>query len=89
MAERAFERALIFSLSNKESFPILGIACTAALQTNRERKGSDRAFVSFKMRAREVTYPFAVSPGTRTEQDAELSRFFLEKLSVFLMETDS
>jgi hypothetical protein len=89
MAQRAFERALIFSLSNKESIPIVGIACTAALQTNRERKGIDRAFISFKTRAREVIHPFVVSPGTRIEQDAELSRFFLEKLSEFLMESDS
>ena len=53
LAQHAFERALIFSLSSKASFPILGIACTSALKTNRERRGDDRAFVCIKSRKKE------------------------------------
>ena len=86
MAERAFERALIFSLSSKVSFPVLGVACTAALQTNRERKGADRAFIGLKSRKKEVIRELVVLPGSRAEQDAQLSEAFLEMLSQFLLE---
>ena len=86
MAERAFERALIFSLSSKVSYPILGVSCTAALQTNRERKGPDRAFIYFKTRKKEVTHNLDLCPGTRAEQDQQLSAELLELLVAFLSE---
>jgi nicotinamide mononucleotide (NMN) deamidase PncC len=86
LARRAFERALVFSLSSKASFPILGIACTSALQTNRERKGEDRAFVCIKSRRKEVARTLEVSPGSRAEQEAELSDTFLNLIAEFLGE---
>lgn len=77
MAGRAFERALIFSLSDHAQDPIVGIACTAALQTNRKRKGSDRAFISLKSRKAELVREVKLPQGSRSEQDAALSREFL------------
>lgn len=84
MACRAFERALIFSLSSKMNRPFLGVSCTAALQTNRERKGSDRAFVCIKTRTEEVVRELTVPFGSRSEQDAAVSEGFVDFLAEFL-----
>lgn len=84
MAERAFERALVFSLSSNAGFPILGISCTAALQTNRERKGSDRTFICLKSRKKEVVRELELSPGSRIEQDEEVSRVLLCMIAEFV-----
>lgn len=84
MAERAFERALVFSLSNQVGFSILGIACTAALQTNRERKGSDRAFICIKSRKAEITRALEIVSGRRIEQEEELSVAVLEMIAGFV-----
>jgi hypothetical protein len=81
MAERAFERALIFSLSSKGSIPILGISCTAALQTNRERRGADRAFAAIKLRHEVIVRELAVPHGTREEQDLSVSDALLDLIA--------
>lgn len=81
LASRAFERALVFSLSSKTGNPILGISCTAALQTNRERKGSDRAFVCIKSRKETVVRELVVPDGSRLEQEAAVSKALLECLA--------
>jgi nicotinamide mononucleotide (NMN) deamidase PncC len=86
LAGRAFERALIFSLSSKESLPILGIACTCALQTNRDRRGEDRAFFCIKSRKKEVTRKLDVFPGSRAMQEATVSEAFLNFISEFIEE---
>lgn len=84
MANRAFERALIFSLSNKTKTPFLGIACTAALQTTRERRGDDRAFACIKTRKEEVMRELEVPAGSRLEQEAAISEGLLTFLAEFL-----
>lgn len=84
LAERAFERALVFSLSSETTFPILGISCTAALQTNRERRGADRAFVGIKTRTEEVVRTLELNPGSRAEQEAVLSQTMLEWIAEFI-----
>jgi nicotinamide mononucleotide (NMN) deamidase PncC len=86
MANRAFERALVCMLPSKEKNPILGIACTAALQTTRERKGKDRAFFCIKSRHRELTREMDLSPASRIEQDEEVSRALLELIADFTAE---
>lgn len=83
MAERAFERALICTLSSLEQEPILGIACTAALQTTRERKGRDRAFFAIKSRHRTLSRELELSPADRVEQDEEVSRALLKLIADF------
>ena len=45
MAAAAYERAL--ALRPAEDVPVVGVACTAALVTDRERRGSDRACVAW------------------------------------------
>jgi nicotinamide mononucleotide (NMN) deamidase PncC len=84
LAARAFERALTFSLSSTGSVPILGISCSAALQTRRERKGDDRAFVGIKSRTEEIVRELTVPDGSREEQEAFVSKALLECLAEFL-----
>jgi len=89
MAERAFERALVFSLSSRVPFPILGVSCTAALQTNRERKGSDRAFACIKSRKKEIVRELELVPGSRIEQEAAVSSALLNMLAQFVEEENA
>lgn len=84
MAGRALERALVFSLSSDTGFPILGIACTAALQTSRKRKGSDRAFICLKSRKREIVKGLELSPGSRIEQEGKVSDALLDMIAEFV-----
>lgn len=74
MATKAFEQ-----ISNPES-PIsnpVGIGCTAALQTDRQRRGDDRAFICIKTEAVEKLYVLYFSQASRTEQEALLSDWLL------------
>ena len=89
MAERAFERALVFSLSSNAGFPILGISCTAALQTNRERKGKDRAFICLKSRKKKVVRELELPSGSRMEQEEEVSRALLNMIAEFVGEGEA
>jgi nicotinamide mononucleotide (NMN) deamidase PncC len=84
MAERAYERALIFTLPSGDESPILGIACTAALQTNRKRKGADRVFFCIKSRKREVIRTLELEPGSRDEQEEIVSAALLNFIAEFL-----
>lgn len=45
MADWAYARAIMLT---EQSGPLLGIACTAAIATDRTRRGSDRAFVAVR-----------------------------------------
>lgn len=84
MAERAFERALIFTLPQGDESPILGISCTAALQTNRARKGTDRAFMCIKSRDREEVRHLEMEAATRREQEETVSEALLDFIADFL-----
>ncbi len=88
MAERAYERALIFTLPHGDASPILGIACTAALKTTRERKGADRVFFCIKSRKRETVRKFEVEPGSRSEQEEIVSAALLNFITEFLAEEE-
>jgi nicotinamide mononucleotide (NMN) deamidase PncC len=83
MVEKAFERAQFLSNSKTP----LGVACTAALQTTRIRKGNDRAFIAFKTSAQTVVHELTVSLGTRQEQETEVSQTLLNYLAEFLAGT--
>lgn len=84
MAERALERALVFSISSSAGFPILGISCTAALQTTRKRKGKDRAFLCLKSRKEELVRELKLSTGSRSEQEGEVSTALLNMIAEFV-----
>ncbi|HKL22156.1 MAG TPA: hypothetical protein VJ904_10135 [Tichowtungia sp.] len=55
----------------------MGIACTAALQTDRERRGDDRAFICIKTEQNEKLYALYFSKASRAEQEALLSDWLL------------
>lgn len=58
-------------------FRFLSVACTAALQTDRERRGEDRAFICIKTGAAERLYALYFSRTSRTEQETLLSGWLL------------
>ncbi len=84
MAGRAFERAVVFSLRATTPSSILGIACTAALQTTRERKGADRACICIKSRKDQVVYKIEFNGGDRFEQEERLTEELLNCIAAFL-----
>lgn len=55
----------------------LCIACTAALQTDRERKGDDRAFICIKSESSELLFALFLSKTSRREQESVLSRWLM------------
>ena len=74
MAGIAYDRAL--RLSGKKS-RCVGIACTAALQSNRERRGSDRAHLSVVLEMKQY-YRLVLLPAvSREDQELFLGRELL------------
>ena len=59
------------------SFKFLAVSCTAALQTDRERRGDDRAFICIKTAEAEKLYALCFSKASRAEQEALLSDWLL------------
>ena len=84
MAGRAFERAVVFTLTEPVKIPILGIACTAALQTTRERRGEDRAHIHIKSRDNELARKIEFQSSDRKRQEEELGRALLESIAQFV-----
>ncbi len=76
MAGRAYERALVFTLA-EGIVPIMGIACTAALQTSRQRRGADRAWFGVRTRTAEQVRLLELEPAPRLEQEAAVSDAWL------------
>jgi nicotinamide mononucleotide (NMN) deamidase PncC len=70
LAEKAFSQG-------SGEFPFIGIACTAALQTDRERRGEDRAFICIKTAGDERVYALHLSKTSREEQEKLLSAWLL------------
>jgi hypothetical protein len=60
-----------------ESAHCIGISCTAALQTDRERRGDDRAFICIKTAESEKLYALCLSKTSRAGQEALLSDWLL------------
>jgi len=71
LADAAFEQSSKYSISNIEYHPA-GIACTAALSTDRERRGADRAFICIKTKKANQLYALHFSKASRQEQEALL-----------------
>ncbi|MEE9367280.1 MAG: hypothetical protein V3V05_00295 [Pontiella sp.] len=85
LAGRAFERASIFCLTDESRPPILGVSCTAALKTNRERKGKDRAYICIKARKKQVVQDVIFDPDkSRAEQEEHLTAELFKTLANFL-----
>ena len=80
MADRALEHAAGLGAERP-----LGVACTAALQTSRPRRGNDRAFVCFRRAGEEAFLQRLELSGTsRKEQEEELSTALLRALAGFV-----
>ncbi|MBI9020712.1 MAG: hypothetical protein JEZ10_05600 [Verrucomicrobia bacterium] len=77
LAERAFFQALEKRDADFPSIGKIGIACTSALQTDRERRGNDRAFIGIKTAKAEKLYSLHFSKTSRREQEALLSEWIL------------
>jgi hypothetical protein len=63
--------------SQVSGFKFLSLSCTAALQTDRERRGDDRAFICIKTAEAEKLYALYFSKTSRAEQEALLSDWLL------------
>lgn len=80
MAEVAYKRG-----KRLDPFePVLGIACTSALQTLRKRKGEDKACLCIKDQERQLSELVAIPAGTRAEQEAFLSEAIIRFIARFL-----
>ena len=60
-----------------ESARYTGVGCTAALQTDRARRGDDRAFICIKTEQADKLYALYFSQASRAEQEALLSDWLL------------
>lgn len=80
MAQTAYERGRRLDPFS----PVMGIACTAALQTLRQRKGADKACLCIKSTDRQGSKTVEIPPGTRAEQEAFLSREIIAFVADFL-----
>jgi nicotinic acid mononucleotide adenylyltransferase/nicotinamide mononucleotide (NMN) deamidase PncC len=75
MAAKAYETA------RREGARAMGVACTAALTTDRERRGDDRAFIAIKTATSETLYSLYMSSFGRTGQERLLSDWLLRLTS--------
>ena len=80
LATVAFERSSKYPITNNEYHPA-GISCTAALQTDRERRGMDRAFICIKTEKSEKLFALHFSKTSREEQETLLSEWLLILIS--------
>jgi nicotinamide mononucleotide (NMN) deamidase PncC len=64
------------AVRNQES-GVVGISCSAALMTDRERRGDDRAFICIKTVGAEKLYALHFSKTSRAEQEVLLSDWLL------------
>ena len=72
-AEAMATAALVRAATLSSTGPVLGVACTAALVTDRHRRGSDRAFVSIVGDAGPTTIALDLA-GDRHAQEEAVSR---------------
>ncbi|MEI8205706.1 MAG: CinA family protein [Kiritimatiellales bacterium] len=63
--------------SQVSDFKFLSVSCTAALQTDRERRGDDRAFICIKTAGAKKLYAIHFSKTSRVEQETLLSDWLL------------
>jgi len=56
---------------------VIGVSCSAALMTDRDRRGEDRAFICIKTADAEKRYALYFSKTSRAEQEALLSDWLL------------
>ena len=70
MATRAYERAVSLSDSDGAEGPLIGLSCTAAIATDRARRGENRAHVAWHDGKRTATFSIMMRKGAR-DRDGE------------------
>lgn len=78
--KQAVSPATARALANEgqaSSLSAVAVSCTASLQTDRARRGDDRAFICIKTEASEKLYALYFSESSRAEQEALLSGWVL------------
>ncbi|MEM7125409.1 MAG: hypothetical protein AAF702_03725 [Chloroflexota bacterium] len=80
LAGCAYRRARELS---QDVFPVAGLACTAALATNREKKGEHRGYMALWMQNRLITQRVVLTKGSRErgEEEAIYSQIMLNLLA--------
>ena len=73
LAEKAFARAVHLAPDQNKAAPLIGIACTAALQTTRRRRGSDRAHFCIHSGEQETHQMIELAAGSRADQEWTVS----------------
>ena len=71
MATRAFERAKALSTDEGLSGELIGVSCTAAIATDRKRRGENRCHVASFDGHRLTTYSLVMKKGTRSRAGEE------------------
>lgn len=81
LARMAFDRALSFRADS--TIPVIGLGCSAALATDRLRKGTDRLYVTTFDGMRTISYAraFDTSEGNREEQESRSEQIVLTALA--------
>ncbi len=62
MAQRAYERAVIL---RDDAVPVLGMACTATIATQRQKRGAHRCAIAVRTDAGTATYALTLTRGRR------------------------
>jgi hypothetical protein len=84
LADKALRRAVVLTGGR---VPVLGAACTAALQTLRERRGADRVWLAFRTLEQGCSQCISFEDRlglTRAVQEEELARCWIEALATFI-----
>lgn len=69
LAQAAYRRAL--ALREHSSMPVIGLACTATLVTDRPKKGDHRAHIGLRTHERTRVYSLTLHKGARDRQAEE------------------
>ncbi len=79
MADQSYMRSIKLSKNNKT----FGLSCTAAISTNRKRKGGDRAFIAWKSEFSNgyTSIFFEKAIRKRHEEDIIISKIILNTIS--------
>jgi hypothetical protein len=80
MAERAYRRAMHLTDGSE---PCVGIGCTAALVTNRERRGANRCWIAWRERERVQIYGLTLHKGLRDRigEEEMVSRLIIHAIA--------
>ena len=83
MAKRAYERAVRLNETIGEVGPLLGLSCTAAIATDRTRRGENRAHVAWYDGTNRATYSIVMVKGARERagEDALCAAIILNALA--------